>query len=67
MTGYIIATMVWITGAVAFWKYVLYPIAIAQVPADSTAITAFGAFWAACTILFAVYIMVMGQIATRRS
>ena len=67
MTGYLIATMGWITGAVAFWKYVLCPMASAQVPEDSTTLTAFGIFWATCTVLFAVYIMVMGHIATRRS
>ena len=62
MIGHLIATTVWIFGAVAFWKYVLYPIAITQVPADSLAITVFGAFWAACTILVSVYIMLMGQV-----
>ena len=67
MMWHLIGAGAWIAGAIAFWKYVLYPVASAQVPVDSTAITAFGVFWAACTILFAVYIMVMGQIATRRS
>ena len=57
---------VWIAGSAVFWKYVLYPIAISKVPVGDTSIGVFGAFWAICTIIFAVYIVVMGEISTRR-
>jgi hypothetical protein len=49
----------------AFWKYVLYPIATSKVPAGDASIGVFGAFWAICTLIFAVYIVIMGEISTR--
>ena len=67
MIWHLIGAGAWIAVAVAFWKYVLYPIAISKVPVGDTSIGIFGAFWAICTLIFAVYIVIMGEIATRRS
>ena len=66
MIWHLIGTGAWIAGAVAFWEYVLYPIAISKVPVGNTSIGVFGAFWAICTIILAVYIVIMGEISTRR-
>lgn len=63
----LIGAGVWIAIAVVFWKYVLYPIVISKVPVGDISIGVFGAFWAICAIIFAVRIVIMGDIYTRQS
>jgi uncharacterized membrane protein len=66
MIVYVITAMVWIVGSVAFWEYVLYPMAITEFYGSTYYIIIGGLFWIIEVILVVVLILAIGIIRSNK-